>query len=55
MHFILTILIFMLYHGTNIAQVNYFVNKEMYDAILRKDKHLLLQKEGKINAISLLI
>ena len=54
MHFILISLIFVITYGTNVSandyktQLEYFVNKEIFDAIREKDKHLLPQTEGKM-------
>ena len=44
----------MITYGTNVSandyktQLEYFVNKEIFDAIREKDKRLLPQTEGKI-------
>ena len=61
MHFILTILISMINHGTTINadnnqnEVRFFVNKEIVDKIKQIEKNLLPQTEGKINEINLFI
>ena len=54
MQFILISFILSITYGTNVStndcktQINYFVNEEIFDAIVEKEKNLLPQTEGKI-------
>ena len=54
MYFILISLILVISYGNNISasdhqsQINYFVNKEIFDKVVEKEKIFLPQTEGKI-------